>query len=250
MNVAPTGQSVKTAVVEVSGLVMRYGGKTVVNDLGFSIRENSTVGFLGPNGAGKSTTLRMLAGFRIPSSGKVSIASHDLRTERRQAQALIGYLPEVASGFGHLTTAEFLTWCCEARGLCGADCTHAIARVCRDIALAPVMGNSLRRLSKGWRQRVWLGQALLHAPKVLILDEPTDGLDPIQKRDIRRLIQHLAATCVIILSTHILEEAEEICDRVIIIDQGRILADQKIEDLPKEKGCLASLFYALTAGSS
>ena len=249
MNAESAGNPGQTAVVEASRLVMRYGAKTVVNDLSFSINENSAVGFLGPNGAGKSTTMRMLSGFRIPSSGTATIAGHDILTERRQAQASIGYLPEAVSGFGHLTTVEFLTYCCETRGLRGPDCVDAIERVCREVTLAPVMGNSLRRLSKGWRQRVWLGQALIHNPRVLILDEPTDGLDPVQKRDIRRLIKRLAATRVIILSTHILEEAEETCDRAIIIDQGRLLADDRIENLLDEKGHLAPLFYALTAGN-
>ena len=236
-------------MVEVSGLCMRYGAKTAVDHLSFSITKNSTVGFLGPNGAGKSTTMRMLVGFRIPSSGTVAIAGHDMLAERRQAQAAIGYVPETVSGFGHLATIEFLTYCCEVRGLRGPHCARAIGKVCEDIDLAPVMGSRLRWLSKGWRQRVWLAQALLHDPKVLILDEPSDGLDPLQKRVIRRLIKRLAATRVIILSTHILEEAEETCDRAIIIDQGKLLADDTIENLLDEKGRLAPLFYSLTAGS-
>ena len=247
----PSARSLaETALLEVSNLSMRYGARTVVDKLSFSITANSTVGFLGPNGAGKSTTMRMLTGFRIPSSGTASIAGHDILTERRKAQAVTGYLPESPNGFDNLTTGEFLTYCCEARGLYGPDRLYAVDRVCEDIALAPVMGSSLRWLSKGWRQRAWLAQALLHDPKVLILDEPTDGLDPVQKRAIRRLIKNLAVSRVIILSTHILEEAEEICDRAIIIDRGSILVDDQVRNLLDNKGRLAPLFYDLVGGGS
>lgn len=239
----------KTAVVEVSGLCMRYGANLAVDHLSFSVTENSAVGFLGPNGAGKSTVMRILAGFRIPSSGTAAIAGHDLLTERRRAQAVVGYLPEAVGGFGHLTALELLTYCCEARGIGGSRRARAIDRVCENLGLEPVMARRLRHLSKGWRQRVWLAQALVHDPGVLILDEPTDGLDPIQKLGIRRLIKRLAATRVIILSTHILEEAEETCDRALIIDRGKLVADGRVEDLADEKGRLAPLFHARTAGS-
>lgn len=239
----------KTAVVEVSALCMRYGAHTAVDHLSFSIAENSAVGFLGPNGAGKSTVMRILAGFRIPSSGTAAIAGHDLLTERRRAQAVVGYLPEAVGGFGHLTALELLTYCCEARGIGAPRRARAIDRVCENLALGPVMARRLRHLSKGWRQRVWLAQALVHDPRVLILDEPTDGLDPIQKLGIRRLIKRLAATRVIILSTHILEEAEETCERALIIDRGKLVADGRVEDLADEKGRLAPLFHARTAGS-
>ena len=240
---------VGTAAVEVNGLCMRYGTQTAVDSVSFSISKNSTVALLGPNGAGKSTTMRMLAGFSVPSRGTVAIAGHDILDERRQAQASIGYLPETVSGFGHLATVEFLSFCCGARGLRGPRRARAIEKVCEDIDLAPAMGTRLQWLSKGWRQRVWLAQALLHDPKVLILDEPTDGLDPIQKRSIRRLIKQLATTRAAILSTHILEEAEETCDRAIIIEQGRILVDDRIENLLDGKGRIAPLFYSLTTGS-
>ena len=235
------------AAVEAVDLCMRYGSTTAVDRLSFSIAGPSTVGLLGPNGAGKSTVMRILAGFRIPSSGRAAIAGHDLLTARRRAQAVTGYLPETAGGLGRLTALELLTGCCDARGIRGPAARRAIGRVGEDLDLAPVLGKRLAALSKGWRQRVWLAQALVHDPRVLILDEPTDGLDPIQKRGIRRLIKQLAATRVIMLSTHILEEAETVCERALIIDHGRLLADARVEDLVDEKGRLAPLFHALTA---
>jgi len=241
--------SADPAVVEVSGLCMRYGANLAVDRLSFSITENSTVAFLGPNGAGKSTVMRILAGFRVPQSGTAAIAGYNLLTQRRRAQAVVGYLPEAVGGFGHLTALELLTYCCEARAISGLRRARAIDRVCETLALGPVMTRRLRHLSKGWRQRAWLAQALVHDPGVLILDEPTDGLDPIQKLGIRRLIKRLAATRVIILSTHILEEAEQTCERALIIDRGRLVADGRVEELVDEKGRLAPLFHASTAGS-
>ncbi len=203
------------------------------------------MGFLGANGAGKSSTMRMLAGFRVPASGSASIAGFDVVRQRRQAQSMIGYLPEAAGGFGHLTATEFLRFCSETREISGNRAKQAIDRCCAELDLDNVMSTPLRHLSKGWRQRVWLAQALLHEPPALILDEPTDGLDPIQKRQIRQLIARLSPDRTIILSTHILEEAEQICDRAIIIDHGVIVADQPVADLVDDRGSLAASFFRL-----
>lgn len=232
-------------LIAADNLFMRYGSNTAVSGISFSVSKGSTVGFLGPNGAGKSSTMRMLVGFRTPTSGTVSITGFDVVRQRRQAQTLIGYLPETAGGFGHLTAMEFMRFCSEARGMSANQAKQAIDSTCAELDLGSVMSTSLRHLSKGWRQRVWLGQALLHDPEVLILDEPTDGLDPIQKHQIRNLIRKLSASRAIILSTHILEEAEQICDRAIIINHGTIVADQPVADLVDERGNLASSFYRL-----
>ncbi len=226
-------------------LTIRYNGKIAVSEVGFSIPKGSTVGFLGANGAGKSSTMRMLAGFRVPASGSASIAGFDVVRQRRQAQSMIGYLPEAAGGFGRLTTTEFLRFCSEAREISGNRAKQAIDRCCEELDLGNVMSTPLRHLSKGWRQRVWLAQALLHEPPALILDEPTDGLDPIQKRQIRKLITRLSTSRTIILSTHILEEAEQICDRAIIIHHGVIVADQPVADLVDDRGSLAASFFRL-----
>ena len=226
-------------------LTFRYAGKTVVSEASFSIPKGSTTGFLGANGAGKSSTMRMLAGFHVPASGNASIAGFDVALQRRQAQGMVGYLPEAASGFGHLTTTEFLRFCSESREISGNRAKRAIDRCCTELDLAYVMSTPLRHLSKGWRQRVWLAQALLHEPPALILDEPTDGLDPIQKRHIRQLITGLSTSRAIILSTHILEEAEQLCDRAIIINHGTIIADRPVADLVDDRGSLAPAFFRL-----
>ncbi len=232
-------------LVIANNLTFSYGSQTAVSGVSFTISRGSTVGFLGANGAGKSSTMRMLAGFRVPSSGYASIAGFDVVDQRRHAQGVIGYLPEAAGGFGRLTTTEFLRFCSEAREMSREQAKQAIDKCCAELDLGSVMSTPLRHLSKGWRQRVWLGQALLHDPQVLILDEPTDGLDPNQKRQIRKLITRLAADRAIILSTHILEEAEQICDRAIIIDHGVIVAERPVVDLVDDRGSLAPSFYGL-----
>ncbi len=233
------------ALITADRLTFGYGSKTVVSEVSFSIPKGLTVGFLGANGAGKSSTMRMLSGFRVPASGSASIAGFDVVRQRRQAQSMIGYLPESPGGFGHLTTIEFLRFCSEAREISGNRGKQAIDRCCAELELDSVMSTPLRHLSKGWRQRVWLAQALLHEPPTLILDEPTDGLDPLQKRQIRKLITRLSCNRTIILSTHILEEAEQICDRAIIIDHGVIVADQLVTDLIDDRGSLSASFFSL-----
>jgi gliding motility-associated transport system ATP-binding protein len=234
-------------MIEARQLCMRYGASLVVNDISFTAEAGSVVGFLGPNGAGKTTTMRLLTGFLVPVAGSARICGHDIRRQRRAAQACIGYLPESAAGFANLTVQEFLIFCANARGIRGAALRSTLSRVCEQIELQPAMALQMKELSKGWRQRAWFAQAILHDPQVLIMDEPTDGLDPNQKTHVRKLIRALAPHKTILLSTHILEEAEEVCDRVIIVARGKIVADDAPANLVDERGRLNEAFQRLTA---
>jgi len=233
-------------MIDVQSLTAKYANRTVVDELSFSLPAGTVVGFLGPNGAGKSTTMRMLCGNLTPHHGTARILGHDIIRNRRAAQALTGYLPEAARGFNDLCVSEFLTFCAEARGFRGKRLRERMNRVSEQIELGAAMTTSLNELSKGWRQRVWFAQALLHDPPVLILDEPTDGLDPNQKRRIRTLIREFASEKTILLSTHILEEAEELCQRTIIINKGQIVADCPTSDMTDAHGRLSQAFYQLT----
>jgi len=233
-------------MIEAQQLCMRYGPKPVVEDMSFTADAGSVVGFLGPNGAGKTTTMRLLTGFLVPAAGSARICGHDIRRERRAAQTCVGYLPEAAAGFANLTVREFLTFCANVRGIRGAALRSTISRVCDHIDLRPALELKMKELSKGWRQRAWFAQAILHDPSVLIMDEPTDGLDPNQKTHVRELIRALAPHKAILLSTHILEEAEEVCDRVIIVAHGKIVADDTPANLANGKGRLSEAFRRLT----
>jgi len=234
-------------LLEAQNLTRSFGNFIAVRDVSFEIGQGSVVGFLGPNGAGKSTTMRLLTGYLQPDSGSARIAGHDVADETAQARAQLGYLPEAATGFPNLTVREFLTYCGECRGLWGHELGQAIERVSEETTLNAALTQRIRTLSKGWRQRAWFAQAMLHDPPVLILDEPTDGLDPNQKAHVRELIKSIAPSKAIILSTHILEEAEEICDRVIFIAGGQIVADDTPKKLADRKGRLANAFQRLTA---
>ena len=236
-----------TVLLEAKDLSRSFGDFIAVKDVSFQIRKGSVVGFLGPNGAGKSTTMRLLTGYLHPDRGTAVIAGHDIVMDTRRARANLGYLPEAATGFPNLTVREFLKYCGECRGLWGSDLGTAIDRVCHETELTAALSKKIHTLSKGWRQRAWFAQAILHDPPVLIFDEPTDGLDPNQKSHVRKFIQSIAPHKAIILSTHILEEAEEICDRVIIISDGEIVADDPPKKLFDRKGRLARSFQRLTA---
>ena len=235
-----------TVLVEAKNLTRSFGDLVAVKDVSFEIEQGSVVGFLGPNGAGKSTTMRLLTGYLQPDSGTANIAGYDITKETLRARVKLGYLPEAATGFPNLTVREFLKYCGECRGWWGRDLRAAIDRVCDETKLTAALNQRIRTLSKGWRQRAWFAQAMLHNPPVLILDEPTDGLDPNQKSHVRQLIKSIAPHKAIILSTHILEEAEEICDRVIIIADGQIVADDTPKELSDRKGRLAPAFLRLT----
>lgn len=236
-------------MIEAKNLTKRFGDLVAVDDVSFTIAAGDIVGFLGPNGAGKSTTMRLLTGFFEADGGTARICGHDMATAREKAQSNLGYLPEAAGGFPHLTVREFLAFCGESRGLFGHALADAVERTSALVDLGAALDRPLKSLSKGWRQRAWLAQAILHDPPVLIMDEPTDGLDPIQKEKIRALIRSVAVDKAIILSTHILEEAEEVCTRAIVITGGRIVADDTPDNLADDKGRIADTFRRL-AGST
>ena len=243
------GVSNLNTTIQVTNLTKSFDNLNAVDDISMTLTTGIT-GFLGPNGAGKSTTMRLLCGFSIPDSGAVLICGHDIVATPRPAQACIGYLPEAAGGFSHLTVHEFLMLCGESRGFWGRKLNAIIEEVAKTVALQEALDRQLKSLSKGWRQRAWFAQAVLHDPPILILDEPTDGLDPNQKDHIRELIRKFASEKTILLSTHILEEAEEICDRAIILNNGRIVADETPEALADERGRLSSAFRQLTQQQS
>src|SRR5271169_5505404 len=218
-------------MITTKNLTKRYGDKLAVDDLTFSVAPGEVLGFLGANGAGKSTTMRMIAGFIAPSSGSVSVCGHDIETASVAAKSCMGYLPEGAPSYGEMTVAEFLDFVADIRGLKGSQRSQRRSIVIERLALAPVIEQVVETLSKGFRRRVGLAQALIHDPQVLILDEPTDGLDPNQKHEVRRLINELSKDKLVIVSTHILEEVHEVCTRAIIIAEGRIVADETPSEL-------------------
>src|ERR1700683_954690 len=213
-------------MITTKNLSKRYGDKLAVDALPFSVAPGEVLGFLGANGAGKSTTMRMIAGFIAPSAGRVSVCGHDIETAPVAAKSCMGYLPEGAPSYGEMTVAEFLDFVADMRGLAGERRRERRAVVVDRLGLAPVIRQVVETLSKGFRRRVGLAQALIHDPQVLILDEPTDGLDPNQKHEVRRLINELSKEKLVIVSTHILEEVHEVCTRAIIIAHGRIVADE------------------------
>jgi len=213
-------------MIEASKLTRRYGDFTAVDRLSFSVEAGTVLGFLGPNGAGKSTTMKMLTGFLPPTSGSARIHGHDIVEDSLAARRLIGYLPEGAPLYGELSVQRFLEFIAGARGYRGDEARrrvdHAIAR----LQLDEVRMQTIETLSKGFKRRVGLAQAILPDPPVLILDEPTDGLDPNQKQQVRRLIREMSEDKIIIISTHILEEVDALCSRAMIIARGRLLADE------------------------
>ena len=221
-------------MIEIKNLTKKFDQFIAVNDLSFSVGEGEVLGFLGPNGAGKSTTMKVITGFLSPSSGSILIDNNDVSTKPIDAKALIGYLPEGAPCYGDMTPLEFLKFIAEIRGFQGQDCIDRVQHVIKEVELQKVCMQSIETLSKGFKRRVGLAQAILHDPKVLILDEPTDGLDPNQKHHVRELIKSLAKDKIVIISTHILEEVSAVCTRAIIIDAGRIVADGTPEELESQ----------------
>lgn len=212
-------------MIEIEGLTKRFGPHTAVAGLSLAVAKGEVLGFLGPNGAGKSTTMKMITGFLTPDSGSVRICGHDIETETTTAQALIGYLPEGAPAYGDMTARQFLLFIAEVRGFKGAAAKARVSEVVEKTDLGPVLEQPIDTLSKGFKRRVGLAQAILHDPPVLIMDEPTDGLDPNQKHAVRGLIRAMAAEKAIIISTHLLEEVDAICTRAVIIDRGAVVAD-------------------------
>ncbi len=212
-------------MIKTDHLSKHYGALKAVDEVSFQVGPGEVLGFLGPNGAGKTTTMRMLAGFVTPTGGSASICGHDVATDALSAKAALGYLPEGAPSYGEMTVRRFLEFIADLRGLEGARRSARLAHVIENLHLGGVLGQTIDTLSKGFRRRVGLAQAIVHDPPVLILDEPTDGLDPNQKHEVRTLINDMAHDKIIVISTHILEEVDAVCTRAIIIARGRIVAD-------------------------
>ena len=213
-------------MIEVKGLVKVYGTKRAVDGVSFTVKRGEILGFLGPNGAGKSTTMKLITGFISPNAGTAIVDGHDVTQEPVAVKRKVGYLPENAPAYPEMTVEEFLTFIAETRGFRGEARAAAVNRAAELTHLTPVRRQTFETLSKGYKQRVGLAQALLHDPPVLILDEPTDGLDPNQKNEVRALIKNMATQKAVVLSTHILEEVEAICTRVIIISAGKLVVDE------------------------
>ncbi|WP_026377255.1 ABC transporter ATP-binding protein [Aestuariibacter salexigens] len=212
-------------MISVKNLSKSFGEFVAVDNLSFDIRPGDVVGFLGPNGAGKSTTMKMLTGFLNPSAGEIRVADMAIDQSAKQIQEKIGYLPEGAPAYGDMTPLQFLNFIAEVRGLKGEEKQKRIADVVAKVELHSVLDRPIENLSKGFKRRVGLAQAIIHDPDILIMDEPTDGLDPNQKHQVRELIRHLAKDKIVIISTHILEEVTAVCNRVMIIAQGKLLFD-------------------------
>ncbi len=221
-------------MITISGLTKKFGPIVAVDDLSLTVEKGEVLGFLGPNGAGKSTTMRMVTGYLPPSHGTVVVCGNDVSKSPIAAKSHIGYLPEGAPLYGDMTPEAFLEFVAEARGLDGDEKKRRVREAIATVQLDSVVGRPIDTLSKGYKRRVGLAQAILHDPDVLILDEPTDGLDPNQKHQVRALIQRMAKDKVIVISTHILEEVEAVCSRAIIIAQGRIVFDGTPAELQRK----------------
>jgi ABC-2 type transport system ATP-binding protein len=216
-------------MIKINELTKRYGEFVAVDRLSFNVDAGEVLGFLGPNGAGKSTTMKMLAGFLAPTAGTASVCGFDIDNDAMQAKRVIGYLPEGAPAYGEMTPNRFLSFIADIRGLQGEQRKQRLGQVVEQLGLAKVLEQPIETLSKGFKRRVGIAQAILHDPKVLILDEPTDGLDPNQKHEVRNLIRSMAKDKLIIVSTHILEEVNAVCTRAMVIAGGKLLADETPE---------------------
>lgn len=221
-------------MIRVQHLTKQFADFTAVNDLSFDVQAGEVLGFLGPNGAGKSTTMKMISGFLQASAGKVEVCGFDVATQPLEVQQIMGYLPEGAPAYPEMRVIDFLNFIAKVRGLKGVDKSQRIEQVIKQVQLEDVLHKTIETLSKGFVRRVGLAQAIMHDPKVLILDEPTDGLDPNQKHQVRELIKGLAHDKIVIISTHILEEVSAVCSRALIINQGRLLLDGKPDELERQ----------------
>lgn len=233
-------------MIEAIGLSKFYGSFAASRDVNFAINKGEVAAFLGPNGAGKSTTMKLLTGYLAPSEGVAKIAGFNMATDRLQGAQLLGYLPENGPLYPDMTPRSLLTFFGEIRGLSPSVLEQRVASVVKTCNLEAVIGKPIGKLSKGYRQRVGMAQALLHDPEVLILDEPTAGLDPNQIREVRKLIRELGKTKTILLSTHILQEVEAMCNRVVFINEGRLVFDGTPQELAHEDHNLDEKFRVLT----
>ncbi|MBN2753615.1 MAG: ATP-binding cassette domain-containing protein [Candidatus Goldbacteria bacterium] len=220
-------------MIELVNVSKKFGGKTVVDGVTFTVNKGEIIGFLGPNGAGKTTTMRMITGFFPPSAGTVKVAGYDITKEPIKVKEQIGYMPENVPLYKELSVSDYLKFIADIKGVAKGDKKAAIERVMEETGLTGVKNSIIGKLSKGYKQRVGLAQAILNDPKVLILDEPTSGLDPKQIKEIRTLIKKMSGDRTIILSTHILPEVSVTCDKVIVINEGRIIAQDNVADLEK-----------------
>ena len=234
--------------IEAKGLAKYYGAFVAVGGVSFSVPSGQVVALVGPNGAGKTTTMKMLTGFIAPSAGTVTIDGCDVQTDRLSASKRIGYLPENGPLYPDMTPSQTLRFFGSARGLTPSELDEALVRVVEELDLRDILDRPIRKLSKGLKQRVGLAQALLHDPEVLILDEPTAGLDPNQIRQFRALVRQLGQRKTLLVSTHILQEVEALAERVLLLNGGRLVFDGTPADMAAQ-GDLETAFYALTTGS-
>ena len=239
---------IEATLIEIDGLTKKFSGFVAVDNVSFQVARGEVLGFLGPNGAGKSTTMRMLAGFMTPTAGTARICGHDVRDASLAARKRLGFLPEGAPTYPEMTVLAFLQFVGRIRGYRGRELADRVAHAIDLTTLAGVRLQPVETLSKGFKRRVGLAQALLHDPDVLVLDEPTDGLDPNQKHEVRKLIADMRANKAIVISTHILEEVDAVCTRAIVIANGRVVADATPADLAKlaPSGKLDDVFRQLT----
>ena len=241
-----------SVLIEVDKLTKSFGPFIAVDDISFSLKRGEVLGFLGPNGAGKTTTMRMITGFLAPTKGKISVCGNDVAENPIEIKEKIGYVPEGAPLYGEMTVMNFLKFIADVRKIPKAKVDDAIHNAIKKLGLELVLYQQVETLSKGYKRRVGLSQAIIHDPDVLILDEPTDGLDPNQKHEVRKLIKEMASTKAIIISTHILEEVDAVCTRAMIIANGRMVVDKTPKDLllgaPKGAS-LDDVFRTLTIGN-
>ena len=232
-------------MITLENVTRKFGSFVAVDNLSLTVSKGEILGFLGPNGAGKTTTMRMISGFLTPSSGKITVCGYDTVENPVEIKRHIGYMPEVASSYNEMTVLSFLTFIAQARGLYGSAAEKAVARIADRISLVKVLYQPIETLSKGYKRRIGLAQALIHDPDILILDEPTEGRDPNQKREIRMLLRELQENKAIIVSTHVLEEVETICSRAVIINKGKIVLDDTPRALMSLSQTHQTLFFLL-----
>ena len=235
-------------MIEVSHLTKQYGNHLAVDDVSFNVADGQICGLLGPNGAGKSTIMNILTGYLSATSGQVTVAGHPLPEEADAAKACVGYLPEQPPLYPEMTVQEYLTFAAELKGVKKAERKEQVCRVARRTGLEAVLPRLIRSLSKGYKQRVGIAQALLGSPRLIILDEPTVGLDPAQVIEIRKLIRELGRAHTVILSSHILSEVQAVCQQILILSKGHLAAAGSLEELTADGKSLEEVFLELTDG--
>ena len=237
-------------MIEVSHLTKQYGNHLAVDDVSFTVADGQICGLLGPNGAGKSTIMNILTGYLSATSGQVTVAGHPLPEEADAAKACVGYLPEQPPLYSEMTVQEYLTFAAELKGVKKAERKEQVCRAARRTGLKAVLPRLIRSLSKGYKQRVGIAQALLGSPRLIILDEPTVGLDPAQVIEIRKLIRELGRAHTVILSSHILSEVQAVCQQVLILSKGRLAASGSLQELTADGRSLEDVFLELTGGET